>query len=104
MERVAAGRQGDQASASVVVAGIETFDGDLPPALGLYIEPGLRNRGEVRSWVNSVCGLSYPIDNSQGCYVAQYDLQGGEQVGHQELLTLVRVVFCAWASIPVDLC
>ncbi|ELH5328935.1 hypothetical protein DZ941_030745 [Pseudomonas aeruginosa] len=47
MERVAAGCQGDLASASVVVAGIEAFDGDLAPALGLYIEPGLRNRGEV---------------------------------------------------------
>ncbi|EFI64021.1 hypothetical protein BCSJ1_26158, partial [Bacillus cereus SJ1] len=30
--------------------------------------------------------------------------QGGEQVGHQELLTLVRVAFCAWAPVPVDLC
>ncbi|KFB16628.1 hypothetical protein PGPR2_01440 [Pseudomonas aeruginosa PGPR2] len=47
MECVAAGCLGDLASASVVVAGIEAFDGDLAPALGLYIEPGLRNRGEV---------------------------------------------------------
>lgn len=54
--------------------------------------------------MDSVCDLSYPVDNSQGCYVAQCDLQGGEQVGHQELLTLVRVAFCAWAPVPVDLC
>lgn len=53
----------------------------------------LGEQGIGSRWGNSVCDLPYPVDNSQGCYVAQCDLQGGEQVGHQELLTLVRVVF-----------